>query len=471
MNNIKLTAKLKAYSKAPFFPDYVRGVNVLPDGTVQELEPNTLYARKNGNWEKVFFGDLQGIGQRLEGLESNDSQLALNDQTIQNQLRNIYVNFDTVNDVLIYKDIDGNEHSWYIESRTDNSTIKYSDDGKLELMYKPDGVSLVNQMTDDGRLIQKAESLYYERSIVDQNGSIIKDKGYLSGSDILLKFEQNRTTMEHISNTLSQIQQDVNSTLLGVVNLFDIYTSSIDNKQQLIDERLTLFASNSLGVLPNLVDSDLFVYDSYSGNVFKSYRESLLTNVYWEVESNKVDYIPFANNDGVVGLVTGSAWEQEGKYDDSWESLPNYLKGNITSPTTYKDDDKLEYEQAAPIISINGLKERLQDLDESKLELLQNNQLYDSIVAIGKNSKQQIGIKVSQSPLGNSSPIRDSVGNVQVGYASSDNDATNVLYIKSLFMQMGNIISDGVITTYDDYAQDHNLEDITTSSGFVNNFS
>ena len=472
MNNIKLTAKLKAYSKAPFFPDYVRGVNVLADGTTQELEPNTLYARKDGNWEKVFFGDLQGIGDRLEGLERSDTQLALNDQDIQKQLKNIYVNFDTINDILIYKDIDGNEHSWYIESRVDNSTIKYSADGKLELMYKPDGVSLVNQITEDGKLMQKAKALYYERQVMDLDGGVIKDSGYLSGSDILLKFEQNRTTMDHISSVLSGLQTDVNSTLLGVVNLFDIYTSNVENKEQLIDDRLTAFAIDALGILPELLGGDLFVYDSYSGNIFKSYKDSAISNVYWEVDSNKSTYIPYANNSGLAGLVVGSEWDQDGEYDESWESLPNYLKGNINSKVDYDDEDKNKFNRQLPTISINGLKERLQDLDDSKLELSQNSSIYDSIVAIGKNSRQQIGIKVSQSPISNSSPIRDVSGNIQVGYANNDNDATSLLYIKSLFMQIGNIIGDGVVATYDDsYSSQNNRDDITTSVGFVDDLS
>jgi hypothetical protein len=56
-NNIKLTAKLKAYSKSPFYSDYVRGVNVI-NGVEEKLNPNTIYGYKNGNWEKIFVGDL-----------------------------------------------------------------------------------------------------------------------------------------------------------------------------------------------------------------------------------------------------------------------------------------------------------------------------------------------------------------------------------------------------------------------------
>ena len=74
-NNIKLTAKLKAYSKAPFFSDYVRGVNVLENGAIENLDPNKLYARRNGNWEEVFVGDISKVSDRLQSLELDTNSL------------------------------------------------------------------------------------------------------------------------------------------------------------------------------------------------------------------------------------------------------------------------------------------------------------------------------------------------------------------------------------------------------------
>ena len=56
MANIKLKAILKAYSKTPFYTDYVRSVNVGEDGQIENLEPNALYGRKN------MCQGLQGFG-------------------------------------------------------------------------------------------------------------------------------------------------------------------------------------------------------------------------------------------------------------------------------------------------------------------------------------------------------------------------------------------------------------------------
>ena len=129
MNGIKLNAKLKAYSKAPYYKDYVRGVNELPDGQVQELENDVLYGRRNGKWEKILDGSMLKINERLLSLENNDT-------VIESQMSKINVEFDTVSDKLIYIDRLGQKHEWNIEVLVDNDTIRYNNDNKLEVKCK-----------------------------------------------------------------------------------------------------------------------------------------------------------------------------------------------------------------------------------------------------------------------------------------------------------------------------------------------
>ena len=43
MVDIILKAKLQAYSKSPFYADYIRNVIINEDGTTTPLEPNTSY--------------------------------------------------------------------------------------------------------------------------------------------------------------------------------------------------------------------------------------------------------------------------------------------------------------------------------------------------------------------------------------------------------------------------------------------
>ena len=69
--------------------------------------------------------------------------------------------------------------------------------------------------------------------------------------------------------------------------------------------------------------------------------------------------------------MTGASWDRKGdKFVDGWEHLPGYLKGNIDVSFDVDKDGNIT--QSLPYISINGLRERFDDIDSTKLERINN---------------------------------------------------------------------------------------------------
>lgn len=186
MNNIRIQAKLRAYSKSPFYKDYVRGVNVEEDGSLQELEAGVTYARRDGKWVPIFIGDMTDISDRLVNIEDEAENQR---ETFTTYFHNINVDFDKNTSELVYKDYLGNVYRMHIESLVDNDSIRYNEENALELKYKPDNETIEREAvkTDDAswKGIIKVTGIKYKETVKDEvTGEITEKERILTGKQL-----------------------------------------------------------------------------------------------------------------------------------------------------------------------------------------------------------------------------------------------------------------------------------------------
>ena len=472
MNGIKLNAELKAYSKTPFYQDYVRGVNVLPDGQEQQLDSGVLYGRRNGKWEKIFDGSMSEISNRLLALEKND-------KVIENQISSISVDFDTVNDKLVYVDRLGQKYEWNIEVLVDNDTIRYNDQNRLEIKCKQDNLTIKRVVDDNGNIVYRVCALEYNKEVLNDEGQVDIQKSFISGTDLVNSIEQAHTDIGLLHKELDDITAYVQGdsyqgTALDPISLAEVYDKQEelgDNLNSAIQQELNLHALSQLEVTsPSKFPDNLKVLDTYKGDLWVFTQEDFS----WK--NNGSDLIVSATNDGVYGVVTGVKWDKE-QYDDSWNDDDSYLKGHILSEITKDENGKTI--TTAPIFQINGLKDRLEDLDKTKVEKIDNkNNPYDVVYVQGADTNgqeqsrdfvQHIDITdgyLNDQVVHKESTIvkRTSSSTIITNEPTMDDEATNIIYINKKLQ----LFSDGVKaftnTTYSAFI--NNNEDITTQQDY-----
>ena len=474
MANIKLKAILKAYSKTPFHTDYVRGVNILSDGQIQELEKDSLYGRRNGKWEKIFEGNMLEISDKLISLEKNDENIQSNFEQVKEQiltnLKNIDLKFDTLTDTFIYRDYLGNIHQWHVETPTDNDTLCYNDNNKLSMMYAPDGVTIKKTKdADTKKLISRVEGVYSSRySVVD--GNVVQINEVITGNDIANNRDSVRTELDLLNKRVDEIGNNGanDSYTISPVDLSFLYATSHDIDAD-IQKILSKKAIEELNIESGIVDSipnGVNVVDKYKGDVW------VFTNGLWVNKGNQNNSIVNANNFGISGVVTGVQWDSsDNEYSDEWENNPNYLKGHIDNDVIGKDDygNDVHFVDAdvPPTFSINGLKERLKDLDKTKIEIVYDQQT-DLFTISNINTVNSdidlINLIISSSPLGGSIVLRNTDGGLSINTNSirGDDDVTTVAWFSNKMNELKNGVINLPITEYNE-SLINNDGDITTS--------
>lgn len=120
MAEIKLKAKIQAYSRIPIYDDYIRNVIINPDGTTTPLEPDVSYVWQNNRWEKV---DIDGLDNRVDNIEVKPGAKA---------------------GTLTFIDGEGDIHTIDIlpDTFVDNTTIKINDDNEISLIHPWDDLTI-----------------------------------------------------------------------------------------------------------------------------------------------------------------------------------------------------------------------------------------------------------------------------------------------------------------------------------------
>ena len=122
MPTINLTATLQAYSRVPFYGDYIRQ----PSGELGDaFDPNTIYVLKDSKWIDLAEA-ASDIGASVDELRNYIQQV---ENELGEDIRTVSCSIDYAKQSLKFVDSNGQEYFYLLPSaRTDGVTIGLNSD-------------------------------------------------------------------------------------------------------------------------------------------------------------------------------------------------------------------------------------------------------------------------------------------------------------------------------------------------------
>ena len=333
---IRLKAILRAYSKVPFYDDFIRD---LPsqEGTL----PGTQYVRV---YNEIFDNEGNPITGKYTGewvaldtalLEKPLKEFEAQVLDLNKDLDNVQVSVDLQTNKL--KFVDGNGIVSYYElpnAKVDYNTININENYRMYAVDTPDGATIKEVDTVYEHMDDKGNPLPNYYGIISKVSGKLRAEGiYITDTDSIISGNELNSRLSKAEKNIKDLENYTQGTggNLDPVNLGWLYRlNPTDDKYDIIQAQerdlilnnyaytqLNTDGSNSPIKIPdqtkiqNLYDGILWVYIE---------KDNIWIN-------EGADTVVQANNDGVLGVVTGSS---------------ENFKANIDSDGT---------------ISINGLEE------------------------------------------------------------------------------------------------------------------
>ena len=310
MPQIKLIAKLKAYSKAPFYGDYVR----YPENTVEDYRKDVGYILRDGKWvdTDTFLDEtavsIKELNQTIKDLESS----------LGTRVDNLKCYIDYTNQSLIFIDDVGNQYAYILPSAsTDNITVGLTSASQITLLDTPDDKSIkvvdvvykedefgVAVKKESGKL--KAYSLYMAEDPTINLSQEDKDaylNEYISGFDIKDRLEKHAKEID----SLKEYTQGIGG-FLESYRFFPDVEAKYNTHNQPLDAlsetvRNTVLTKYALDQVKQSADfkAQTKVKDLYDNSIW------VWNGTTWINEGK--DTIVNATNTGILGAVTGVAYD------------------------------------------------------------------------------------------------------------------------------------------------------------------
>ena len=283
--NIILKAKLQAYSRAPFYGDYVRQPSSITSGYNKDI----FYVLKDGNWVNLEEASSQlgiSIEKLVDQIELLDDKVFGKNGVVQN------INVDIKHNQLIFTDGSGISKTLSLPgTNVDNDSIGLNAAYELTTLDKPDDKTLKIvdvEYEDDGiRLIKKSGKLRVD-AIYDSANNV-----YLDGFELSTRLNKTEKTLKSLEEYTLGTGGFLDPYNFGNLNIDPELRNSILNNQA--------YEQLSNGI-PKQIDDQTKIKNLYDGHIW----------VYIQKENNWVDEgadtIVNANNDGVLGAVTGVSY-------------------------------------------------------------------------------------------------------------------------------------------------------------------
>ena len=270
MPSIQLKAKLRAYTRAPFYTDYIR----------EAPQDDKQYVRLNGEWQSLDTSLLQGT------LEEYKEQVI----KLQKQLDAVDIEFNGSTNQLIF--IDGYGSKTFVTlpgTNVDGKTIGLTDKNAIYVMDTPDNktIKIVDIQTvpfEEDDSIQKKVSGKLRVDAV-----YAEEDRYVTGYEILTRL-----------NIAEKNISDLEAYTQGTGGFLDPYNFGNLTFNENRNNILTQYAYDILSAgQPSLIPDQTKVKNIFDGHIW----------VYIQKDNNWVDEgadtIVNANNEGVLGAVTG----------------------------------------------------------------------------------------------------------------------------------------------------------------------
>ena len=301
MAEIKLKAILRAYSKSPFYNDFVRDIY-----SQKEVLPETQYVRiyketidENGDPNNI--GEWVPLNTSL--LEKPLEEYAQQVASLKEGVNKISVKVDEKTNQLIFTDSQGKVYYDTLpQAKVDGTTIKIDDEYRSYVIDTPDNETLKitnivyrNGVDENGVPIPDPNT-----GIIDKISGKIRVEGIyindintvMSGNELnsrLLKAEKNIKDLEeytqgtggfldpyNFGKALNHLSQEEKNTLLNK----EAYNQLSNGIAQLIPDQTKI---------KNLFDGHIWVYVQKDNNWLDEGADTIVT----------------ANNEGILGAVTG----------------------------------------------------------------------------------------------------------------------------------------------------------------------
>ena len=336
MTEIRLKAILRAYSKTPFYDDFVRDLPA-QQGTIPGTQYVRVYNEVFDNEGNAISGEYTGEWVALDTALLEKPLKEFEDQVLKlsKDLDNVQVSVDLQTNKL--KFVDGNGIISYYElpnAKVDYNTININENYRMYAVDTPDNstikeVDVIYEHVDDegnplpnyyGVISKVSGKLRTEGIYVNDTNSII------SGNELnsrLLKAEKNIRDLENYTQGIGGNLDPVNLGWLYRLNPNDDKYDVIQAQER--NAKLDKYAYTQLNTdgseTPIKIPDQTKIQNLYDGILWVYIEKDNI----WLNEG--ADTVVQANNDGVLGVVTGSS---------------ENFKANIDSDGT---------------ISINGLEE------------------------------------------------------------------------------------------------------------------
>lgn len=309
MPSIQLKAKLRAYTRAPFYTDTVR----------EAPKDDKQYVRLNGEWQPLDTSLLKGT------LEEYKEQLI----KLQGQLDAVDIEFLPTTNQLVF--IDGYGNKTFItlpQARVDHKTLGVNDQNNIYVMDTPDNKTI---RVVDIETKPREDDPYYQQKI---SGKLRVDAVYAENTDIYLSGQNILDRLDKAEKNIS----DLESYTQGTGGFLDPYNFGNLTFNENRDSILNQYAYDILFEgKPSLLPDQTKVKNTFDGHIWVYVQD---TNT-WLDEG--ADTIVNANNDGVLGAVTGVKYNPEDPKTKFKISIGEDGLGNANG-----------------IMSVNGLEEEFE---------------------------------------------------------------------------------------------------------------
>lgn len=358
---IKLTAKLKAYSKAPFYPDFVRDVYSQEDSQV-ELKYVRSYSKKlNDLGKEVAVGEWTPIDPLLKNIDTKIDQLNISLTQTQTTLNHLEDQVHGSGENLAPLDFGDLED-------TKSSLQRLGSLSKSDLLNSYAHQTL-NVIPDQTKVYDKQDKkiwVYVEKTNqwVDNGGKVFIPAtntgvfGVITGSTDKFKASidesEGTLSINGLSEELTLLKSKIDDGINNVEDKLNKFIKKQESSNGYLksnnfnvdiptQDSLTKLAMDCLNIsLIENIPNGSKIKNTYNNHtwVFNSYLDSTTNVVNYKWEDFGSDSICIANNDGVHGLVTGSQENFRGFID---------ING---------------------VISINGLEEEFNTITQTLSELI-----------------------------------------------------------------------------------------------------
>lgn len=346
---IRLKAMLRAYSKTPFYNDFVRDIYSQPDtqSNIQYVREYHEVLDENGN---PIAGEYTGKWVALdtsllkESLENYQNEV----NNFKKQLNTINVAIDPLTNRLIFIDSNGMlSHYELPDAKVDYTTININKDYRLYSVDTPDNITLkevdviYENMDGEGNPLPNYYGVISKLSgKLRVEGIYANENRIITGNDIL-RIEKNIRDLEAYTQGMGGALDPINLGYLYRLNPDDEGYDSTQAEER--NSKLNQYAYTQLNSdgssAPIAIPDQTKIQNKYDG-ILWVYIEA---DNYWY--NNGTDVVVQANNEGVLGVITGSL--------DKFKAFINN-DGTVSINNLEEEFNKLVYSENASVEPLNN---------------------------------------------------------------------------------------------------------------------